>query len=129
MDKATAMNFLLQFVQLSFAYKTDPEQFGFEKYFYADELFAYPYCDCEDRSVLLSYLVNTLMGYEVVGTEFPGHMATAVNVDYDVQGIQYRASGKTYTIADPTYMNAKVGQCMPRYESVTPKIHILDIIK
>lgn len=129
MDKAAAMNFLLQFVQLSFAYKTDPEQFGYEKYFYADELFAYPYCDCEDRSVLFSYLVSTLMGYEVVGTEFPGHMATAVNVDYEVSGTQYSASGKTYTIADPTYMNAKVGQCMPRYESATPKIHKLDIIK
>lgn len=127
MNRSTAINFLLQFVQLSFAYKTDPQQFGHEKYFYADELLAYPYCDCEDRSVLFSYLVSTLLGYEVIGTEFPGHMATAVGLDFETGGTQYKYAGSTYTIADPTYMNAKVGQCMPRYEHTTPKIHKIDI--
>lgn len=129
MDKPTALNFLLQFVQLSFDYKTDPEQFGKEKYFYADELFFYPYCDCEDRSVLFSYLAHELMGYEVVGTEFPEHMATAVELDYQVSGTKYRIGEHTYTVADPTYMRASVGQCMSRYEKATPIIHKIDYTK
>lgn len=126
MDKATATNFLLQFVQLAFPYKTDPQQFGYEKYFYADEVFLYPYCDCEDRSVLFSYLVHTLMGYDVVGTEFPEHMATAVALDYQTEGTGYRVGTSTYTVADPTYIRASVGQCMSRYENVTPIIHKID---
>ena len=126
MDKPTAMNFLLQFVQLSFDYKTDPQQFGYEKYFYADELFFYPYCDCEDRSVLFSYLAHTLMGYDVVGTEFPEHMATAVALDYQTEGVKYRVGTQTYTVADPTFINATVGQCMSKYESKTPIIHQID---
>ena len=129
MDKPTALNFLLQFVQLSFPYKTDPEQFGQEKYFYADELFHYPYCDCEDRSVLFSYLAHELMGYEVVGTEFPEHMATAVELDYQVSGTKYRIGSHTYTVADPTYIRATVGQCMSRYENTTPIIHKIDYTK
>ena len=126
MDKPTALDFLLQFVQLSFPYKTDPQQFGYEKYFYADELFFYPYCDCEDRSVLFAYLAHELMGYDVVGTEFPEHMATAVEVDYQVNGTKYRVGTHTYTVADPTYMRASVGQCMSRYENTTPIIHKID---
>lgn len=126
MDKPDAMNFLLQFVQLSFPYKTDPQQFGYEKYFYADELFYYPFCDCEDRSVLFSYLVHTLMGYDVVGTEFPEHMATAVALDYQIDGTKYRISNNTYTVADPTFIRATVGQCMSKYENTNPVIHQID---
>ena len=126
MDKPTAMNFLLNFVQLSFPYKTDPQQFGQEKYFYADELFYYPFCDCEDRSVLFSYLTHTLMGYDVVGIEFPEHMATAVALDYQAEGTKYKIGSKTYTVADPTYIRASVGQCMSKYENVTPIVHQIE---
>lgn len=129
MDKQTALNFLLQFVQFSFQYKTDNQQFGCEKYFYADELFYYPFCDCEDRSVLFSYLIHVLMGYEVIAVEFPGHMATAVALDYSVNGMKYTIGTKTYTVADPTYIGASVGQCMSKYESMTPIIHKIDFAK
>ena len=123
MDKPTALNFLLQFVQLAFAYETDQEQFGTEKYFYADELFYYPYCDCEDRAVLFSYLVHELMGYDVIGTEYPGHMATAVALDYEVSGVRYNVEGRIYTIADPTYLRSTVGQCMSQFGTTIPTVH------
>ena len=124
MDMPTAVNFLLRFVQLAFPYKTDPDQFGYEKYFYADEVFAYPYCDCEDRSVIYSYLVKELLGKKVVGVEFPGHMATAVeSSDLTMDGTRYTYKGETYVIADPTYIRSSVGMCMPDYRGVSPKIH------
>ena len=124
MDMPTAVNFLLRFVQLAFPYKTDPDQFGYEKYFYADEVFAYPYCDCEDRSVIYSYLVKNLLGKKVVGVEFPGHMATAVeSTGLTMDGTRYSYKGEDYIIADPTYIRSSVGMCMPDYRGVSPKIH------
>lgn len=123
MDELTAVNFLLSFVQHAFEYKTDNQQFGREKYFYAEEVLAYPYCDCEDRSVFFSYLVRNLLGLEVVGLEFPGHMATAVQLRQSTaEGTIYNISGKRYTIADPTYIGAKTGHCMPDYIHTTPTV-------
>lgn len=129
MDKTTAMNFLLRFVQMAFPYQTDIEQFGVEKYFYADELFLFPYCDCEDRAVFYAYLVHSLLCVDVVGTEFPGHMATAVTIDNSVDGTSYIINGERYIIADPTYMNATVGQCMKQYETTKPTIHNINFAK
>ena len=60
--QSEAANILINFVQTAFDYKTDGDQFGYEKPFFVDELFYYPYSDCEDRAVLYSYLVRTLMG-------------------------------------------------------------------
>lgn len=121
MDELTAVNFLLSFVQHAFEYKTDDRQFGREKYFYAEEVLSYPYCDCEDRSVFFSYLVRSLLGLEVIGLEFPGHMSTAVLFrQSQVPGTAYIISGKRYVIADPTYIGANAGSCMPDYSQTTP---------
>ena len=79
--QSEAANILINFVQTAFDYKTDGDQFGYEKPFFVDELFYYPYSDCEDRAVLYSYLVRTLMGLDVVLLEYPNHMATAVCFD------------------------------------------------
>ena len=63
---------LLNFVQTSFDYQTDEEQFGREKYFYPEEILAYPFCDCEDRAAFFARLVRNLTGLEVVGLDYPG---------------------------------------------------------
>jgi len=117
-----AVNILLRFVQTAFDYKTDEEQFGEENYLFPEESLYYPYCDCEDRSFLFSHLVTRLLGLEVIGLQYPGHVATAVWFNTDVQGdcIVYRKT--KYIICDPTYINAVCGQCMPRYRNVTPEV-------
>lgn len=122
MDEATAVDFLLSFVQHAFAYKTDPEQFGFEKFFFADELFFYPFCDCEDRSVLFSYLVRDLLGLNVVGLEYPEHMATAVCFTKSVAGDYVEVGNKKYVVADPTFIGAPVGRTMPNFAGVSPTV-------
>ena len=48
-SETEAANLLINFVQTGFKYATDQEQFGYEKPFFVEELFYYPYCDCEDR--------------------------------------------------------------------------------
>ena len=70
-SETEAANLLINFVQTGFKYATDQEQFGYEKPFFVEELFYYPYCDCEDRSVLYSYLVRNLLKLDVVLLDYP----------------------------------------------------------
>ena len=64
-------NILIDFVQNSFQYQTDGEQFGYEKPFFMDENFYYPACDCEDRAILFSNLVKDLLGLDAVLLDYP----------------------------------------------------------
>lgn len=123
MDELKAVNFLLHFVQTAFAYKTDPEQFGREKPFFAEEVFYYPFCDCEDRAVLFSYLVREILGLQVVGLEYPEHMASAVEFTSAQTGDYLVYKNNRYVVSDPTYINAPAGMAMPQYKSVSPKVY------
>ncbi|NPA36160.1 MAG: hypothetical protein GXO47_04860 [Chlorobi bacterium] len=115
MSEIDAVSLLLHFVQTAFEYETDQEQFGREKVFFPDELFYYPASDCEDRAVLFSYLVRELTGLDVLGIEYPGHMATAVRFHGNVGGDFIVYNGNKYIICDPTYINAPIGVTMPEY--------------
>lgn len=126
MSEADAVNFLLHFVQTGFEYQTDQEQFGYEKFFFAEEAFHYPYCDCEDRSVLFAYLVQSLTKLKVIGLNYPGHVATAVCFNEDVGGDYLDFEGLKYVVSDPTYINAPVGLTMPQYKNQEAKIVVLD---
>ncbi|MGC9354754.1 MAG: hypothetical protein ACP5D9_13000, partial [Mariniphaga sp.] len=115
--------FLLDFVQDAFAYKTDGDQFGIEKYFFPDELFYYPFSDCEDRSVLFARLVTRYTGYDCIGLDFPGHVNTAVHFPEETgDGFFVRFNNKKYLVCDPTYVGAPVGYLDKRYEKYNPKI-------
>ncbi len=122
LDELQAVSLLLHFVQTGFAYQTDEEQFGHEKFFFAEEALYYPYCDCEDRSVLLAYLVKSLLGLEVVGLNYPGHMAVAVQFSQPVDGNYVMVDGKKFVVTDPTYINAPVGLAMPAFADVSPVV-------
>ncbi|MHC1779135.1 MAG: hypothetical protein AB9922_02730 [Bacteroidales bacterium] len=122
MSEAEAVEFLLSFTQNSFKYKTDIDQFGYEKFFFAEEMFFYPYCDCEDRSVFFSYLVRDLLGLNVIGVEFPDHMATAVCFNGQIPGDHISYNNMRYVIADPTYLGAPVGSAMPQYRESSPLV-------
>jgi hypothetical protein len=105
-------NILLTFIHQAFPYKTDDDQFGREKYFYVEDIFSWSHCDCEDRSVLYSYLIKNLVGLDVIGINAPGHVFTAVEFkrlfgDY----IEY--NNKNLIICDPTYIGAEIGRVMP----------------
>lgn len=121
MDQEEAVNFLLDFVQNAFAYKTDDAQFGYEKYFFVEESLHYPYNDCEDRSVIFAWLVHELLGIKVVGLVYPGHMTTAVAIKPRSGFSTVDYQGQKMVIADPTYIGALVGMAMPSYEKLQPK--------
>ncbi|MGE4265822.1 MAG: hypothetical protein AB7F25_00160 [Deferribacterales bacterium] len=117
-----SINILLRFVQTAFPYKTDDQQFGKEKSFYAEEIIYYPYSDCEDRSIFFAYLVEKLLKKDVVLLNYPDHVATAVDMGDKTVGAYLPYKGKKYTVADPTYINATVGMVMPQYKTVSPEI-------
>ncbi len=121
-DEWQAANILLRFVQTGFKYQTDDQQFGHEKYMLPDETVYYPSCDCEDRAVLFAYLVRNLLGLEVIGLDYPNHVATAVRFHSEIPGKTIVYQGKRFVICDPTYINADVGMVMPEFKNTAPKI-------
>lgn len=119
--RVEAVNFLLHFVQ-AMPYKTDAEQFGRERYLFADETLYFPYSDCEDRSVLLAYLVREITGLEVVGLLYPGHAATAIHFPEPVKGDWVSQGGKRYVVADPSYIGADLGETLPSAQAQLARI-------
>lgn len=111
--KMEAVDILLDFVQTALSYQTDEQQFGDERPLFGDETLYYPYCDCEDRSILFSILVRELLGLDVVLLNYPEHLTTAVRIDDDVEGDHVIFYGKRYVVCDPTYMGSHVGEAMP----------------
>ena len=124
MSETQAVNFLLRFVQVSLKYETDEQQFGKENYLFPEETLYYPYSDCEDRAILFSWLVKSLLGLDVIGLDYPGHIAAAVHFSFDVKGDNVVYQGKKYTVTDPTYINANAGMTMPKYKNTKPTLII-----
>ena len=122
-SKVEAANMLIDFVQTAFAYKTDTEQFGYEKPLFVEELFYYPYCDCEDRAIFYAYMVRKLLDLDVVLLDYPNHIATAVCFGSEhVEGDYVMVDNREYVICDPTYIGASIGMAMPQFKSVPAKV-------
>jgi hypothetical protein len=117
-----AVDMLLSFMHQSFQYKTDQEQFGYEKFNFAEESLFYPYIDCDDRGILFSYMVRQLTDLEVIGLDYPTHVSDAVHFNENVEGNTFLYNSKKYISCDPTYMGATVGMMMPIFDKVVPKV-------
>jgi len=116
-----ALGWLLRFVQLTFPYMTDEQQFGKEKAMFAEEALFYAYTDCEDRSALFALLVREVLNRPVIGLDFPGHMATAVMVPKkEARGARIRYAGHTFMVCDPSYKRGMPGSLMPEFTSIKP---------
>lgn len=111
-----AANKLLNWVQTGFVYEYDDKVWGYDRAFFAEETLYYPYCDCEDRSILFSRLIRDLLGLEVALIYYPGHLATAVCFNEDVTGDAMIINGKRFVVCDPTYIGAPIGVQMPDLE-------------
>lgn len=112
------LNFVLRFVQKAFKYEVDAQQFGKEKVMFGEETLYYDKSDCEDRAILYAYLVKKLFSIAVVGVQYKDHMATAIYVP--IKGDSVRVNSRRFLIADPTYINASIGQSMNKYKTKKP---------
>ena len=118
---------LLNFVQTSLVYEYDDKVWGGDRAFFAEETLYYPYADCEDRAILYSRLVRDLLGIKAVLIYYPGHLATAINLEgYNQRGDYIEVRGERYYIADPTYINAPIGLQMPQLKNEKIKVILLE---
>jgi hypothetical protein len=72
---------------------------------------------------MYAWLVREVLGGDVVGLSYPGHVATAVYLRGGKNGaatVDYQ--GKRYVVADPTYIGADLGMAMPQFAGVRPDV-------
>ena len=118
---------LLNFVQTAFVYEYDEKVWGGDRAFFAEETLYYPYCDCEDRSILFSRLVRDLLGLDVILVYYPGHLATAVCFNSEVKGDYIMLNNRRFVVCDPTYIGAPVGRTMPSMDNKAAKVILLSM--
>ena len=124
-EDVEAVNRLLAFLQKDFDYQVDVEQFGYEKPFFPEENFIYPYNDCEDRAVLLSFLTWNLLNKKMVLLDYEDHLAAAVCLEGNLKGDYVKIGGERYYVCDPSYINATVGMSMPQYRNRAVRVWVL----
>ena len=121
-----AAEILLNWVQTGFVYEYDDKVWGGDRAFFAEESLYYPYCDCEDRSILFTRLVRDLLGLRCILIYYPGHLASAVQFTDAVNGDYIMLNGKRFIVTDPTYIGAPVGRTMPDMDNQTAKVILLE---
>lgn len=88
LSQLEAVSRLLNMVQTGLEYEYDDKVWGGDRAFFAEESLFYPYCDCEDRSILLTRLVRDLLGLKCILVYYPGHLASAIEFsEGNVKGI------------------------------------------
>lgn len=125
-SRREAVEVLLNWVQTGFEYEYDDKVWGGDRAFFAEETIYYPYCDCEDRSILFTRLVRDLVGLPCILVYYPGHLAAAVHFDTTVEGDYILLGGKRYTVTDPTYIGAPVGLTMPGMDNSRATVILLE---
>ena len=126
MSQLDAVNRLLNLVQTGFTYEYDDVVWGGDRAFFAEETLHYPFCDCEDRAILFTRLVRDLLGMECALVYYPGHLAAAVHFDELPGGVYYSSrEGKDFTLCDPTYIRAYVGEEMKDFQNATVNLIVL----
>ena len=112
---------ILNFVQTAFVYGYDDQIWGGDRPFFADETLFYPYSDCEDRSILFSYLIRTLTKQDVVLLYYPNHLATAVRFSEDLPGDYVMVEGLKYLVCDPTGYKP-IGNAYDEFKNVQAQV-------
>lgn len=124
-DEKESVNKLLNLIQTGLVYEYDETVWGDDRAFFSEETLFYPYCDCEDRSILLARLVRDLLHLKCILVYYPGHLATAVHFSTPVDGDYIDLDGEHFTIADPTYIGASVGDTMPGMDNASTTVILL----
>ena len=125
-DEREAVSRLLNLVQTGFEYEYDEKVWGHDRPFFAEETLYYPFCDCEDRAILLSRLVRDLLGLRTLLVFYPGHLAMAVAFNEKVDGDYIVCQGQRFVVCDPTYIGAPVGATMTGMDNAKATVVLLE---
>jgi len=72
--------------------------------------------------VLFASLVKRLFGISAVGLKYSDHMSTALYIP--MEGDSVRVGRRRFVVADPTYINANIGEQIPKYRDIEPESYI-----
>jgi len=123
MSQKDAINTMMKCIHDGFPYKSDQDWHIFEKPYFVEENFLYDFNDCEDRAILMTYLVWNALGIPCQLIQYPGHESVTVAVDENgVSGCYYETDGRKYFSADPTYIGSHLGMVMSAYKQTSPTI-------
>ena len=117
---------ILNWIQTGFVYEYDDKVWGGDRAFFPEESLYYPFCDCEDRSILFTRLVRDLVGLPCILVYYPGHLAAAVCFNEDVPGDYIMIGNRRFVVCDPTYINAPIGETMPGMNNSSAKVILLE---
>lgn len=120
-----SLNLLLAFVHRAFRYQEDQKHFGYERYLLPDEMFFYPYSDCEDRSIFFAYLVRRFLDLDVIGLRYPNHVATAVRTRTQIPGLHVSYQDAQYLVADPSFFGSEAGAVVPQVAGHEPELIVI----
>ncbi len=95
------LEFLVSFTRSAFVYQEDEYYFGRSKPMIPDEVFLYPYSDCEDRSALFYALAKSLIDLPMIIIAFPNHLTVGISLEIP-GGDAIPYNGRLYYICDPT---------------------------
>ncbi|MCP3931061.1 MAG: hypothetical protein GY705_18415 [Bacteroidetes bacterium] len=111
-----ALELLVAFTRSAFTYKDDKDYFGHSKPMIAEEVFHYPYSDCEDRSALFFILVKELLDLPMIVIAYEDHLTIGVAMAQG-QGDAIHFNDKKYYICDPTgpVNSSIIGKFPPGY--------------
>jgi hypothetical protein len=99
--KAEAIEILVAFTRSSFRYKEDKSFFGYSKPMIAEEVFLYPYSDCEDRVALLFTMVKQLLDLSMVVIAYEDHLTLAIEIP-NMRGDAVKYKDRIFYFCDPT---------------------------
>ena len=125
MTDKEAVERILNWVQTAFVYEYDDTVWGHDRAFFAEESLYYPFCDCEDRSILFTRLVRDLLGLKCILVYYPGHLASAVCFNENIDGDYIKLGDNHFIVCDPTYIGAPVGKTMPDMNNSKANIILL----
>ena len=114
-----ALEILASFTRSAFNYREDRYLFGGSKPMVPDEVFFYPYSDCEDRAALFYSLVKELLQLPMIVIAYEDHLSIAVAAP-EVPGDSVRFQGRRYVFCDPTgpSTSSAIGKVPEGYEGV-----------
>ena len=125
LSEKEAVERLLNCIQTGLEYEFDEKVWGADRAFFPSESLFYPYCDCEDRSILLSRLVGDLLGLKSTLIYYPGHLAMAIHFNEPVKGDYVEYNGERFVVCDPTYIGAPIGMTMPDMDNAAAKLIVV----
>ncbi len=126
LSQIDAVNVILNWVQTGFVYEYDDKVWGHDRAFFAEESLMYPYCDCEDRSILFTRIIRDLLGLRCILIYYPGHLASAVCFTEQVNGDYIMLNGMRFIVTDPTYIGAPAGYTMPGMDNKSATVILLN---